>query len=491
MVLDGSGAGKGANGLTFTSGGGSTVVGLAIVGFTSNAGQGGAGIYLRGPAGHNVIEGDFLGLGADGVTAKPNDSGIVVSSPGNTIGGSTAAARDVISGNNNSGVLIVGSGATGNLVIGDYIGLDIAGFLAEGNLYGVDLAAPNNTVGGTAEADANVISGNVGPTGQTGVGILFQGQATNDLVIDNKIGLDAVGQAAVMNVYGVYFGTPGGSAGDHVAQDSIGGSVAGSGNLISGNFIGITGNVTSSLIAGNFIGLGPSGNKVIPNGDGIFLGANLTTIGGTTSNSANVISGSSPTIAAGTGIDLTGDSDVIQGNFLGTSGNGSSLAGAGNVVGMALHVTNSTIGGSMAGAGNLISGNSGDAITLDGNGGVTIQGNVIGLSRATTALGNGGNGINLTIAAPGTTPTSPLLLNDSIGGVASGAGNTIVNSKGAGIVVHNHYGSQPVLGLGIRGNAIFGNDKLGIDLTGTGVPVPSYLFIGSNTVANGQETSAA
>ena len=53
--------------------------------------------------------GNLVGLGADGSTVVGNpDSGILIDrgSSGNTIGGTTAAARNVISGNGESGIEI-------------------------------------------------------------------------------------------------------------------------------------------------------------------------------------------------------------------------------------------------------------------------------------------------------------------------------------------------------------------------------------------------
>jgi hypothetical protein len=97
----------------------------------------------------------------------------------NTVGGTAAAVRNVISGNGNNGVEIQGSGATKNVVEGNYIGTNAAGTAALANTYaGVALAngASNNTVGGTAAAARNIISGNAvhgvaiinGPTGNVG-----------------------------------------------------------------------------------------------------------------------------------------------------------------------------------------------------------------------------------------------------------------------------------------------------------------------------------
>jgi uncharacterized repeat protein (TIGR01451 family) len=495
VVIDGSNAGAGASGLTFSGGAGSVVVGLSIVGFSTNNGAGGAAIDLQGAAGNELIEGDYIGVGADGSTAKANFYGIVVASPNNTIGGSLATARNVISGNTNAGVFVVGANATGNTVGGNFIGTDASGSNPVGNLFGVVLAASGNTVGGTVAGAANVISGNLGPTGQTGIGVLFEGPATVDVVEGNRIGTDPAGLVAVPNVYGVYFGTPGGSPGDNIGQVTIGGIVAGAGNLISGNFIGITGNTATTLIAGNVIGLDATGARALPgsgifpgtNGNGsggILLGATGSTIGGSTAAARNVISGNTTIGASSAGFDLTGDADVIQGNYIGLTTAGVGASGTGNVVGLKLNVTNSTIGGTSAGAGNVIAGNLGDAIALTGNGGVSILGNVIGQNASGGALANAGNGINLTIAAPGSTPSGPLGLNDSIGGTAIGAGNTIANSGGAGIVVHD---SDPagITGLGIRQNRIFGNAKLGIDLNGTGVPIPSTLFVTATGVIGG------
>ncbi len=52
---------------------------------------------------------------------------LISSAPTNTVGGTTAGARNLISGNDLGGVLIIGGGATGNLVRGNYIGTDVAG----------------------------------------------------------------------------------------------------------------------------------------------------------------------------------------------------------------------------------------------------------------------------------------------------------------------------------------------------------------------------
>jgi len=487
VVIDGAGVGPGADGFYLTGGGGSVIRGLGIVNFLSGAGGGGGRGILSIDPGKDRFEANYLGVAADGFTAGPNSIGIEVDSPGNTIGGATAAARDLISGNVGAGVSLAGPSATGNMVAGNRIGTDSTGLFSVGNLYGVDLSASGNTIGGTAAGAGNLISGNVGPKGQTGIGILFEGVATTDVVQGNTIGLDLTGKSALANVYGVYFGTPGGSANDTISQDTVGGAVAGAGNAISGNFIGITGNVTASLIAGNIVGLDAPGKAAVPNGYGILLGASGTTIGGTAAGAGNVISGNSMAGADGTGLDLTGDHDLVQGNRVGTDAGGTSAVA--NAVGMILHVTNSTIGGTAAGAGNIVSGNAGDGIRLDTNGNDAIQGNFVGASPG-GAPGNGGNGIDLILAATTPPATAPLALNDTIGGTTFGTGNFLFGNGAAGIAVANTYGPG-VNGLAIRSNSIARNAKLGIDLISGGVAFPGYLSLtAASPVAAGKTTVA-
>src|SRR5207248_9576850 len=81
---------------------------------------------------------------------------------GNVIGGTAAGARNVLSGNNFDGVLI-GNNASANLVQGNFVGTDVTGAIAvpNGN-NGVELfaSAHGNTVGGNTVAARNLLSGN-------------------------------------------------------------------------------------------------------------------------------------------------------------------------------------------------------------------------------------------------------------------------------------------------------------------------------------------
>src|SRR5215211_7077295 len=93
----------------------------------------------------------------------------VKGAPKNTVGGTTAGARNIISGNSNFGVYIH-SGASDNKVMGNYIGTDKTGTVAMGNdVDGVLVyeSASSNTIGDTDSDAGNLISGN----GSNGVDI--------------------------------------------------------------------------------------------------------------------------------------------------------------------------------------------------------------------------------------------------------------------------------------------------------------------------------
>ena len=70
----------------------------------------------------------------------------------NTIGSTIYGNRDVISGNGASGVILSGTGTTGNVVEGNYIGLDASGdYNVANGIDGIDIVggASSNVIGGT------------------------------------------------------------------------------------------------------------------------------------------------------------------------------------------------------------------------------------------------------------------------------------------------------------------------------------------------------
>jgi uncharacterized repeat protein (TIGR01451 family) len=217
--LDGASAGAGVDALRIAAGG-STIRGLVITRFTSDAIE----IVTNG---NNVIEGCLLGIDTTNTNRPNSAAGVhIVSVPDNRIGGSTPAARNVISGNSGNGVQIENLGASNNVVLGNLIGPDLSGTIDRGNANdGIQLDdAPNNIVGGLTAAARNVISGNNGD----GIAIFTAGAVGNQ-VLGNFIGTDAAGALALGNsAYGVYFTTS-------ARGNFVGGIAAGAGNKIAFN----------------------------------------------------------------------------------------------------------------------------------------------------------------------------------------------------------------------------------------------------------------
>src|SRR5262249_18011547 len=148
-----------------------------------------------------------------------NGNGIEIVSSDNTVGGLTATAGNVISGNNNDGVLI-DHGATGIQVLGNHIGTNYAGNAAVPNSIGIEVVGINNTIGGTGRGALNTISG------KSKEGVLIDSIGRGKQVWGNCMGTNAAGTAAVANGNGIEIDGVG---------NTIGGTVSGSFNLISGN----------------------------------------------------------------------------------------------------------------------------------------------------------------------------------------------------------------------------------------------------------------
>lgn len=207
--------------LTVTSSG-NAIRGLTISGFTSLT-----ALFLQN-SNNNIIEGN---------TIRANSTGLLLIQAGNNqIGGTTAAARNVISGQVNDGIVLSQNQTTNNRIQGNYLGTDGTGATADANRSGISLTfAPSNTIGGTTAGARNVIAGN------RGAGILLFGglgadATTGNLIQGNYIGVAANGTGALGN--GVSAGTAPTNSGI-VIQDAngttVGGTAAGAGNIIANN----------------------------------------------------------------------------------------------------------------------------------------------------------------------------------------------------------------------------------------------------------------
>ncbi len=149
----------------------------------------------------NVVEGNLVGTTVTGDTALPNGQGPYFNQyyqstfPGT--GGGVAidyyasgnlVIDNVISGNNNLGVELFGSGTSGNVVQGNVIGADLTGTLNLGNSSAgieIDTGASNNTIGGTTASAGNLITSNGGPG--VVVGNLLTDTTVGDQVSSNSI----------------------------------------------------------------------------------------------------------------------------------------------------------------------------------------------------------------------------------------------------------------------------------------------------------------
>lgn len=339
VILDGSDTPPGTSGLDIKFSSHNVIQGLQILHFPGNgvlisgayntigggrtkgrgllgegnliSGNGSAGVDVGGASavGNRVI-GNFIGTDLTGRYALGNQAtGVFISGAYNTIGGMTAAERNVISGNERAEVGL--TGANGNRVIGNYIGTDASGSVNLGISWfavGMELGTFNNVIQG------NLISTN----GSCGIMISDWGSWCNE-VIGNFIGVDATGT--------VPLGGTASGVGVNASFNKIGGMTAKERNVISGN----QGNgikvgwlrTTDAIIIGNFIGTDVSGTRAIGNVEaGVVLseGTRHSFIGGTTEGERNVISGNGRDAVR---LDSIGvEYNFVAGNYIGTDVSG-------------------------------------------------------------------------------------------------------------------------------------------------------------------------
>ena len=501
-----------------------TIKGLAIGGFDT-------AIHVDDGSGTR-IEGNFIGTDASGLVVSPNRFGVIARSPNNFVGGTTAAARNLVSGNTN-GVWVTDAAnqlnvlrrATGTVVMNNLIGTSKNGLAALPNEEGVQVSVPNVTIGGTSAAERNVIPGNL-ENGVNSFATVFALTAlsipTDLLVQGNYIGVGADGLTAVpngnsgLNLEGRT--TIGGTAGATI------GACTGACNVIAGNArdgIGLyvhhdDGTVftsaATSQVMGNFIGINIAGNAM-PNGPpqpnfsaGINVGVENVIIGGTVPQARNVISGNN-----GVGINVaytfrsingvsssiaTAAGSVIAGNYIGVGPDGTTARGNAGV-GVLVTAPNVTIGGALVAARNIISGNLSSAMFVgasqadpDGNGplpvgpltppvigaDIVIRNNYVGTDvTGTIAVPNAQGGLN--VSAPRGTVDNNLISGNSQTGLS--LGNHYDNTTG-----QLHASGDHGVALGNRiGVAANGNDPLPNTGNGISISAPD-VAIGGNLASH-------
>ena len=103
---------------------------------------------FRSPAANELVIGNFFGINSSGDNLG-NAVGVVIGSGGNTIGGTALGDRNIISFNNTAGVQITGTGASGNVLIGNLSAPIPRGQVALGNDIGVLISGGSaNVIGG-------------------------------------------------------------------------------------------------------------------------------------------------------------------------------------------------------------------------------------------------------------------------------------------------------------------------------------------------------
>lgn len=300
--------------------------------------------------------------------------------------------------------------------------------------------------------DGSIIRG-LAINGFDGSEIMVEPGADGVTIQGNFLGTDITGTKALGD----------GDAGVHLRSSNnlVGGPNVADRNLLSGNDSrGVTtftfGPIESgNVIQNNYIGTDATGLNALGNslaGLQVYNQDGLQILD-------NVISGNTGEGVWFRDIAPSNVNVVVQGNLIGVGADGTTVvANSGNGILADGPANSTTIGGSGVGEGNVIAGNTGDGIRLDGSGatGISIQGNAIGTDAGGTLnLGNGGHGILFRSNAQ----------DNVVGGTLPGEGNTIAFNSGDGVAITQNGTDRNA----IRGNAIFGNTGIGIDLNNDGV----------------------
>lgn len=319
----------------------------------------------------------------------------------------------------------------------NYIGLDSAGaaFGNSGDGVYVSAGSSNNLIGlnpsGASGVVANVISGNAGN------GLSFHGSSGNT-VVANRIGTDPSGTSAIANGgNGIWL-----TAASH------------------GNEIGGTVYVDSSTGQAN----DPTGDKgkVTP----VFVAPPL----------GNLVSGNG---ASGILIDANSKHNTLNGNFVGTTADGTSALGnAADGVWINGADHNSLVGCQFVNNPfvyyNVVSGNGGNGLHVTNSNDVTVQGNFFGVGADnTTIIGNRLDGILVDGSSQNTQVGGVIPL----GNVASGNGSNGIEVRDtpSGFTTFNTFGGL----LAFKGAAPNGNDGLLITSTGGNNTVRTNVFSGN------------
>ena len=463
IELDGTNAGDDTHGLVMDADG-SAVQGLVINRF------GRAGIVVLGD--NCTVQGCYIGTDPSGTQALGNGfrstdqfpyDGIWINDASNTlVGGTSAASRNVLSGNAGAGVYINGPAGTMNRVRGNYIGTDATGSAALGNQStGVDIVdSRKNLVGGAVPGARNIISAN----GLNGVGVSANSYASADsnIVRGNYIGLDVSGTRALGNgANGV--GT------FNASFTLVGGKAPGAGNVVSANqgvgirFAREPGGLPAdgNIVRGNFVGTDATGMEDLGNQlDGVALrNSSNNVIGGTSEAARNVIADNGFAGIFIRGVEAT--NNTVQGNYIGLDAAGASLLPNDDSGVDILEAENNLIGGTEEGAGNKIAGNgkAGVAVRLSSNSASRSVQPGSNLERPSEVARPSQSGLNQAGLTGRRHKTQPFSAHALSAGTDRGPADMGELNKAS-------QNAAPGQGNAIRRNSMFENVAIGIELEG-------------------------
>lgn len=320
-------AGDTAYGVFVTDGARATTIGGDDADASNVIGGNQYGIRIDG-SNANQVSGNMIGVAADGRTAAPNlvHGLLIINSADNLIGGASGGARNVIAANGRYGIYLYAS--TNNLLRGNLIGVGADGVTARGNAqYGIyvggnaqaniidtNVIAANGSSGVRIDSTHNTVAANlIGLSADAstalpnaGSGVLIAGESNvvgpaNQIAQHTAYGID-IGGAATQIITNTI--TANQLAGVNVRADGV----HVSGNIIHTNGLaqssGIAGvtlnNANNTLVADNTIyqngGAGVRvqqgiGNRILTNSITENLGAGITLqLGGNAGRAAPVIS---------------------------------------------------------------------------------------------------------------------------------------------------------------------------------------------------------
>jgi hypothetical protein len=481
IVLSGSQAG-GAGGLGITAGN-TTIRGLVIDNF------GGTAVYFSTHGG-DVLQGCYIGTDGSGSVAQGNYIGVYVDNVGPVfIGGTTAAARNIISGSSYYGIILSGTGASGNVVEGNYIGTGASGGMALGNHQGgilVNGGAQDNRIGTDGSGPADLTERNVisGSSAAGANGIEIDGATTRGNVIaGNYIGTDASGTVALSNAnIDIALNANGNFVGSEGTTGPIGPDTR---NVISGHgFAGVVIGGSGNLVAGNYIGTDASGTHALGNSYGVFVSGGSGNVIGTNGD-GNLISGNS---FVDIWLDNASTNNVIAGDLIGTdvTGGTDKVALSENFAGIGLvHGSDNNV----IGTGNTISGHLNYDIYAVGVSAETVAGNDIGTDKTGEQSLGDGNGVHLESSDQNVVDQNVISGFDGGSGVglSGGASNNTIGGTTAAArnIIGKSYDGVSIAGTGTSGNLVEGN-SIGTNGAGANLGNAQYGVLVSGGASNNQ-----